>query len=122
MFEAWNVAKGCKVQGGWILSQGTVYIYIFKTRRISYRFKLSEWKQKNVSQKSQYQTNTTIRIGSEANIGKILKYIFMYINKKSLDIIVYVICILATASCPNQRWHEGGSRQCCQTVMRLLIT
>ena len=25
MFEAWNVAKGRKVQGGWILSQGTVY-------------------------------------------------------------------------------------------------
>ena len=24
MFEAWNVAKGRKVQGGWILSQGTV--------------------------------------------------------------------------------------------------
>ena len=24
MFEAWNVAKGCKVQGGRILSQGTV--------------------------------------------------------------------------------------------------
>ena len=28
MFEAWNVAKGRKVQGGLILSQGTVYIYI----------------------------------------------------------------------------------------------
>ena len=25
MFEAWNVAKGRKVQGGRILSQGTVY-------------------------------------------------------------------------------------------------
>ena len=27
MFEAWNVTKGRKVQGGRILSQGTVYIY-----------------------------------------------------------------------------------------------
>ena len=27
MFEAWNVAKGCKVQGGQILSQGTVYAF-----------------------------------------------------------------------------------------------
>ena len=27
MFEAWNVAKGRKVQGGRILSQGTVYEY-----------------------------------------------------------------------------------------------
>jgi hypothetical protein len=26
MFEAWNVAKGRKVQGGRILSQGTVFI------------------------------------------------------------------------------------------------
>jgi hypothetical protein len=26
MFEAWNEAKGRKVQGGRILSQGTVYI------------------------------------------------------------------------------------------------
>ena len=26
MFEAWNVAKGHKVQGGRILSQGTVYL------------------------------------------------------------------------------------------------
>ena len=26
MFEAWNVAKGRKVQGGRILSQGTVYL------------------------------------------------------------------------------------------------
>jgi hypothetical protein len=25
MFEAWNVAKGRKVQGGRILSQGTVF-------------------------------------------------------------------------------------------------
>ena len=25
MFEAWNVAKGRKLQGGRILSQGTVY-------------------------------------------------------------------------------------------------
>ena len=29
LFEAWNVAKGHKVQGGRILSQGTVCIYIY---------------------------------------------------------------------------------------------
>ena len=28
MFEAWNVAKGRKVQGGRILSQGTVYFSV----------------------------------------------------------------------------------------------
>ena len=28
MFEAWNVAKGCRVQGGRILSQGTVDTFV----------------------------------------------------------------------------------------------
>ena len=31
MFEAWNVAKGCKVHWGRILSQGTVYFDLFNT-------------------------------------------------------------------------------------------
>ena len=33
MFEAWNVAKGWKVQGGRILSQGTVYQWRLVTEK-----------------------------------------------------------------------------------------
>ena len=38
MCEAWNVAKGRKVQGGWILSQGTVALIEYLTCVIKWKF------------------------------------------------------------------------------------
>ena len=57
LFEAWNVAKGCKVQGGWILSQGTVSISTVK--RVLYRHNL---KGRSAKKKPLFQNHHKARL------------------------------------------------------------